>query len=112
MEREAMERLKQHEARKVAVENLRREWETTGNPERRRAVAAALKQTRARVMAVEQGLGTLTEEQRLILTVFFIRPVREPALWLCGELGCEVASVYRRRRKALRDFAVAMFGEG
>ena len=64
----------------------------------------------ARVERIERGLSVLTDNERLVLTRFYIR--REPRYLdrLCGELGYEQAQVYRIKGTALRKFTLAMYG--
>ena len=59
---------------------------------------------------IERGLSVLTEQERLVLTRFFIHRERGYLDRLCGELGCEQAHVYRLKDAALRKFTLAMFG--
>lgn len=64
----------------------------------------------AKVERIERGLSVLTENERLVLTRFYIH--REPRYLdrLCGELGYEQAQVYRIKGTALRKFTLAMYG--
>ena len=64
----------------------------------------------ARVERIERGLSVLTENERLVLTRFYIR--REPRYLdrLCGELGYEMRTIYRLKDSALKKFTLAMYG--
>lgn len=56
---------------------------------------------------VELGLQALTPEEKLVLAMLYIRPRAGNGEWLCQQLGVEISSVYRRRDRALRKFALA-----
>lgn len=64
----------------------------------------------ARVERIERGLSVLTENERLVLTRFYIH--REPRYLdrLCGELGYEKTAVYGLKNRALKRFTLAMYG--
>ena len=62
-------------------------------------------------MAVmHRGFDALTPEEVVILQKLYLFPERGAVDRLCGELGVEQATVYRKRDKALRHFTVAMYG--
>ena len=112
--REAEEKLRLHPARKQAVESMGREMTLdSGGLEglmQLRELQMQRERTQLLVELVESGLQALEPEERLILDRLYLHPVKHGVDWLCGELGCESASVYRRREKALRHFAAAMYG--
>lgn len=64
----------------------------------------------ARVERIERGLSVLTDNERLVLTRFYIH--REPRYLdrLCGELGYEMRNIYKIKDAALRKFTLAMYG--
>lgn len=62
------------------------------------------------VARVERGLEALNDEDRLILDRFYIMPAKGNINRLCEELGVEQATVYRRRDKALHRFTLALYG--
>lgn len=64
----------------------------------------------AKVERIERGLSVLTENERLVLTRFYIH--REPRYLdrLCGELGYEKTAVYGLKNRALKRFTLAMYG--
>lgn len=64
----------------------------------------------AKVERIERGLSVLTENERLVLTRFYIH--REPRYLdrLCGELGYEKTAVYGLKNRALKQFTLAMYG--
>lgn len=65
---------------------------------------------KAEVEIVERGLSVLTDNERLVLTRFYIH--REPRYLdrLCGELGYEMRNIYKIKDAALRKFTLAMYG--
>ncbi len=62
------------------------------------------------VALVDAGMEILGAEDRLVLERFYMRPEKGNVERLCAELGCEQSSVYRRRDKALRRFTLALYG--
>lgn len=62
------------------------------------------------VKIVDGGLAVLSDEDRLVLDRFYIRPMRGNVDRLCDELAVEKAAVYKRKEKALRRFTVALYG--
>ncbi len=69
-----------------------------------------LNEAAAWVHLVEAGLEKLTDEERLVLDRFYIHPSRGNVDRLCGDLACEQSTVYRKRDKALRHFTIALYG--
>lgn len=65
---------------------------------------------KAKVEIIERGLSVLTDNERLVLTRFYIH--REPRYLdrLCGELGYEKTAVYGLKNRALKRFTLAMYG--
>ena len=112
--REAVERLRNHAARQQAVRSMEREMTLDyGGLEglmRLRELQSQHDRTALAVELVEAGLAALEPEERLILDRLYIHPVKNGPDWLCQELDCELASVYRRRERALRHFTAAMYG--
>lgn len=76
----------------------------------RQELQFAFEQAKSWVKSTDQALGALTPEERLVLTRFYIYPEKGNVDRLCGELGVEQSSVYRRRDAALRKFTVALYG--
>jgi len=62
------------------------------------------------IKRVENGLSVLDEEERRILERFYIKPERGAAERLSMDLGVDVKTVYHRKDRALRKFAIAMCG--
>ena len=69
-----------------------------------------LSQAQCWVRSVEQALSALPEEQRQVLRQLYIVPRKGALEQLCGELGVEQSTVYRRRDQALRQFTTALYG--
>lgn len=59
---------------------------------------------------VERALECLTEEERLVLDRFYIHPMKGSADRLCDELNLERTAIYRRKDDALRHFTIALYG--
>ena len=111
---EAVEKLRNYTARRQAVRSMDREMTLDhGGMEglvRLRELRNQRNRTALEVELVEAGLSALEPEERLILDRLYIHPMINGPDWLCQELGCELASVYRRRKRALRHFTAAMYG--
>ena len=137
--KEAMDKLRCYEARKNAIVSIPQEIKrleasfagihsasadstpVTGggstredmllsNIAHREELALALRQARAVVACVDEGLSVLDSEERLVLDRFYIHPAHGNVERLCSELGIEQSSVYRRRDRALRHFTIALYG--
>jgi len=76
----------------------------------REELERSLEQAQKWVALADAGLEFLTEEERLILDRFYINPAKGNVERLCMELGCEQASVYRRREQAIRKFTLSLYG--
>ena len=138
--REAADKLRDFEARKLALKNLplerervrsvmegirsagvdggpvknglnRREDRLLGCMVQLEELDRTEKQNRAWVNMVNTGLSVLTEEERLVLDRLVICPHPGNLDRVCQELAMERATVYRRRDAALRKFTLAMYGE-
>lgn len=62
------------------------------------------------ISRVERGLAALNEEERTILSRFYIYPEKGAAERLAMDLGIDVKTVYHRKDNALRRFTLAMCG--
>ena len=71
---------------------------------------AALKSLQLRIAAVENALDALHQEEKLILTLCYVRPKRGNLERLMEALGVEKTRIYDRRNAALRNFALAWAG--
>ena len=136
---EAIEKLKEYEARVKSVKTIPNEIKRLeldalrirsatgdGTPVRgggsaredmllsnivhREELERALEMARMWVALVDAGMDPLTPEERLVLERFYMRPERGNVERLCQELGCEKSTVYNRRDKALRRFMLALYG--
>lgn len=77
---------------------------------KRHELEKLLEQAKMWVRTTEYAMSVLTPEERLILTRLHIFPEREAHVRLCGDLGIEKSSLYRKRDKALRKFTLALYG--
>lgn len=136
---EAIEKLKQYEAKKQSLKNIPeeikrlelamasirsatadgtpvqgggsgREDMMLSNIVQREELERSLKQAQKWVTLVDVGLEILNKEERLILDRLYIHPAKGNVERLCGELGIEQSSVYRRREKALYHFTICLYG--
>ena len=136
---EAIEKLKQYEAKKQslrsipeeiarlesAMQSIRsatadgtpvqgggsgREDMMLSNIVHREELERALEQAQKWVALVDAGLDILSEEERLILDRFYVHSAKGNVDRLCGELGVEQATAYRYRDKALRHFTISLYG--
>ena len=136
---EAMDRLRQYDAMRLAVTNIPQEIKrleaasvalrgarTDGTPVQsggrcreeaildnmmsRQELQWRLEQAESWLCCMDRALGALTGEEKLVLQRFYICPEKGSVDRLCSELGLESSSVYRKRDKALRRFTVALYG--
>ena len=137
---ESMEKLRKYDAMRQAAHNLpeeidRLEQEAFGirgarmdgtpvkgggngrenamlnNLAQRQELTWALHQAQSWLRITERALGALAPDEKLILHRLYICPERGAVSRLCGELGLEQSSVYRKRDKALYRFTVALYGK-
>lgn len=132
-EQEAVNKLKEYEAKKQAslgipqelaqleaeARQIRSSLEGGGhgredallrNLAHRQELSWALEQVRKQVARLESALEVMSSEERLVLDRFYIHPMRGNLDRLCEELALEKSAVYDRRDKARRHFAIAMYG--
>lgn len=137
--REAAEKLRDYEARKHSLErteeelrrleaersrirsaltdstpvsggtNSREEW-LVNNIAQHEETVLAREDTLRWIRLMDSALSELTEEERLILTRFYIQRDRGAADRLCGELHLERSQVYARKNAALRRFTLLLYG--
>jgi len=62
------------------------------------------------VRIVDKGLAVLSEDQRRILDMMYINPLKGNVDRLCTDFGIEKTAIYRRRDDALRAFTIALYG--
>ena len=88
-----------------------REDALINNIAHRQELTWALEQAKYWVDITRRGLETLTPEEKLVLQRFYLAPEQGSVQRLCMELGVEQSSIYRKRDKALRKFALALYGQ-
>ena len=88
----------------------RREEILMDNLMRRQELQWRLEQAKHWVSCTEKALGVLTPEEKLVLRRLYIYPEKGSLERLCGELGVEQSSIYRKRDKALYRFTLALYG--
>jgi len=76
----------------------------------RQELSWTLKQVKQWLANMERGLQALSEEELLVLQRLYLYPRKGSLEQLCGELGVEQSTVYRKRDQALERFTVAMYG--
>ena len=137
--REAIDKLKNYEARREALENIPKEIKrlessyvgirsaaTDGTPVsgggntredamlsnivHRDELKRRLKEARLRVVQVDKALAVLDDEERMVLDRFYIHRTKDRVGELCDRLNLEKTAVYDRREKALRHFTIALYG--
>ncbi len=136
---EAVEKLRQYEAKKQALASIpeeiarlecamqgirsatsdgtpvqgggsSREDMMLSNIVHREELGRSLEQARIWVRLVDTGLELLSPEERLILDRFYIHPERGAADRLAGDIRIDVKTVYRRKDAALRKFTISLYG--
>ena len=137
--REAVDKLKNYEAHKQALESLPKEIRrlestyigirsatTDGTPisgggstredsmlsniVHRDELKRRLKEARLWVAQVDKALAVLDDEERHVLDRFYIHRAKGAVEALCESLNLEKSAVYDRRDKALRHFTLALYG--
>ena len=73
-------------------------------------LAAVLKDAKNWLTIMDRAMGTVKEEEQMLLRKFYISPGSEGIEALCIRMGVEKSSVYRRRDQALRNFTLALYG--
>ena len=62
------------------------------------------------VAQVEDAMSVLNQEERLVLDRFYVSSQKGAAERLACELGVDIKTVYRRKDAALRRFTLALYG--
>lgn len=136
---EAIDKLKQYEAKKQAVLSIPEEIKRLelamkgirsasgdgaavqgggsarediylSNIVRREELERSLEQAKKWIAFVEAGFSVICQEDKLVLDRFYVHPAKGNVDRLCEELGCEKATVYRKREAALRNFTISLYG--
>lgn len=138
--REAIDKLKNYEVHRKALENIPREIRrlesayagirsatTDGTPVsggggstredsmlsnivHRDELKRRLKEAGLWVVQVDKALAALDDEERLVLNRFYIHRAKGNVGELCERMNLEKTAVYDRRDKALRRFTIALYG--
>ena len=137
--REAIDKLKNYEAHREALENIPKEIKrlesayagirsatTDGTPVsgggntredsmlsniiHRDELKRQLKEAGLWVSQVDEALDILSDEEKMVLERLFIHPVKGAMSALSEQLNIDKTTVYRRRDKALRRFTIALYG--
>ncbi len=64
---------------------------------------------RQAVQNMEEAMGVLTPEERLVVQMMLICPEKKAGQKLCQILNMELSSVYRRKERAVRKLERALF---
>lgn len=136
---EAIEKLKQYEAKHLALENIpleirqlelglqsirsadpdkspvkgsgaNREDAMLNNITHREELKESWEMTKLWVEAMDRALSALSPEEYLILERFFIQQEKKAADRLAGDLRVDIKTVYRRKDDALHKFIIALYG--
>jgi hypothetical protein len=134
----AMNDLEMYEARKTAIENIseqlreleaemtsirspgaennsgrggesRKDNRYINNIVSRDLLKENLKEAKRNVRRVERAMKVLTDEEKDILKLFFIKREKEAAFDLADKLRIDRKTVYYRRDLALEKFTIAMY---
>ena len=137
--KEAIEKLKEYNARKQAITSIPmeiaqlesavrgirsasadgvaisgggsgREDMLLSNICKREELKRSLATAKVWVAQVEDAMAVLNQEERLVLDRFYINPARGNVDRLCGELNVEKPTIYRRKDDALRHFTICLYG--
>ena len=88
----------------------RKETALINNLVQRQELARNFQQAQFLVRNTDLALGVLNPEEKLVLHRLYIYPEKGALDRLCGELGVEQSSIYRKRDKALHHFTLAYYG--
>lgn len=112
--KEIAQLLKEYPILRATAENLEQQLtykKSAGiDPAELDALSRKLTETRFLLDQLNRGLSALTDEERLVLDRMYINPKKGMTMALCEALEVEVATVYRRRNKALEKLTRAMPG--
>ncbi len=107
---QALEMLQAYGRMRMAERNLRTQLAMRLEDRERQALELALKRTVSWLRMVDGALDTLDREERTILQRLYCKKRSGGVGQLCQQLEVEKSSIYRRRNKALRHFAQAIYG--
>lgn len=106
----AITRLREYDTMTAAAENLPVELVLCPR-EHSQELHSRLNTARQWVALTNRALGALTPQEQLVLRMLYIAPQKGNVGRLCELLGCEQATVYRRRDRALKKFTTALYGK-
>jgi hypothetical protein len=135
----AKERLKEYSSRTTAIRNIEEQLKTlestyttirsaktdgvavSDNTNRRESMLISniatrdelkrnLEVTKTEIEITEKGLKCLTDEEKRILTLFYINRCNDYITRLCDELFISKSELYRRKDEALKKFTRACYG--
>lgn len=95
---------------RVATTPGRQEDVLLGNLIKQEELSRSFDNAKAWVTTTDLALSVLSREERMILQRMYIQPQKGVVNQLCGELGMEQSSIYRRRDNALYQFTIALYG--
>lgn len=87
-----------------------REDALINNMAERQELEWSLARVKQWLAVANRGLNALSNEEMIILQRMYLYPERGAVDRLCGDLGVEQATIYRKRDKALHRFTMAMYG--
>jgi len=73
-------------------------------------IKLGLQVERKKLKLIERGLAALTDDQRYVLTMFYIDRPRDYIEAICDKLHCEKSTVYKIKDAALRQFTLEQYG--
>ena len=80
------------------------------NIDERNRLTTNIESVERHIARVERGLAALDRDERLVLEKFYINRPSRYLDWLCDNLHCEQATVYRIKDRAIYKFTLAMYG--
>ena len=82
----------------------------TANIEERARLGEKVRGIATEVMILDRALGSLTEEERLVLELFYIRRRKDHVGELKQRLGYESSTIYRIKDTALKRLSERLYG--
>ena len=115
---EAVKDLQNYQKRKTALKNMRQAIHHTGGMEewmlnniiKRERLKSNIAATQAWLALIENGLQALTDQQRDILTEFYINRNPGHVERIMERYHMEKSKVYNQKNQALYDFTLLMYG--
>ena len=82
----------------------------TANIEERARLGEKVRGIATEVMILDRALGSLTDEERLVLELFYIRRRKDHVGELKQRLGYESSTIYRIKDTALKRLSERLYG--